>query len=111
MTSKVDNYNANDNIYILLFQGGPDNSDKPFVWLKLEAIGNFEDPENVKAINNSLYNYLETEMKLEKVGLEKVERNALFCIFQDWVIINYYKLQATHVATQGKTVAEAWASK
>ena len=52
-------------------KGGPDNADKPFVWLKLEAIGNFEDSENVKTINKSLYNYLETEMNLEKVCMKK----------------------------------------
>ena len=68
MMSKV-NQHYGDNNYIFVFQGGPDNADKPFVWLKLEAIGNFEDTEKVKTINNSLYNYLETEMKLEKVGI------------------------------------------
>jgi len=71
-------------------KGGPDNADKPFVWLKLEAISNFEDPENVKTINPKIYEFLENELNIQK----------------DWVIINYYKLQSTHVANKGKTVAE-----
>ena len=72
-------------------KGGPDNADKPFVWLKIEAITNFEDPEKVRVLTPQLYRFLEDELKLEK----------------DWIIINYYKLEATHVANKGKTVAEA----
>merc|ERR1711997_204771 len=71
-------------------KGGPENDDKPFVWLKIEAISNFEDPENVKRLTPLLFNFLETELKMEK----------------DWIIINFYNLQSTHVATKGKTVAE-----
>ena len=48
-------------------KGGPGNADKPFVWLKLEAITNFEDPENVKSITPLLYDFMKDELKLEKV--------------------------------------------
>ena len=57
--------------------------------MKIEAIANFEDPENVKALTPQLYKFLEDELKLEK----------------DWIIINFYKLQPTHVANKGQTVA------
>merc|ERR1712154_565648 len=56
--------------------GGPGNADKPFVWLKLEAITNFEDPERAKPLTTQLYSFLENELKLEK----------------EWIIINFYKL-------------------
>lgn len=72
-------------------KGGPGNSDKPFVWLRLEAISNFEDPAKVKALTPLLYSFMKEELKLEK----------------EWIIINFYKLEATHVANMGKTVAEA----
>jgi len=71
-------------------KGGPGNADKPFVWLRLEAITNFDDPEKVKTLTTQLYSFLENELKFEK----------------DWIIINFYKLQATHVANKGKTVAD-----
>ena len=48
-------------------KGGPGNADKPFVWLKLEAITNFEDPEKVKSLTPLLYGFMEDELKLEKV--------------------------------------------
>ena len=50
-----------------IFQGGPDNQNKPFVWLKIEAISSFEDPENVKSLTPLLYNFMETDLQLEKV--------------------------------------------
>jgi len=70
--------------------GGPGNADKPFVWLKLEAITNFEDPEKVKSLTPLLYGFMKDELKLEK----------------DWIILNFYKLEATHVAKMNKTLAE-----
>merc|ERR1712083_1127577 len=48
-------------------KGGPDNQDKPFVWLKLEAISSFEDPENVRSLTPLLYNFMETDLQLDKV--------------------------------------------
>ena len=59
-----------EKIRSLPFQGGPENADKPFVWLKLEAISNFEDPENVKAINPKIYEFLENELNIEKVKIK-----------------------------------------
>ena len=49
-------------------QGGPDNADKPFVWLQLESINSYDDPEKVKSLTPLLYSFLESELKIEKVG-------------------------------------------
>ena len=51
----------------VMSKGGPDNADKPFVWLKLDSINSYDDPEKVKSLTPLLYTFLETEMKLEKV--------------------------------------------
>merc|ERR1712110_1344564 len=32
----------------VMSKGGPDNADKPFVWLQLESINSYDDPEKVK---------------------------------------------------------------
>ena len=48
-------------------KGGPGNADKPFVWLKLEAIKNFEDPATVRSLTPLLYSFMKDELKLEKV--------------------------------------------
>ena len=50
-------------------QGGPDNSSKPFVWLKLESINNFDDPATVKTLTPQIYQFLQSELQFEKVGL------------------------------------------
>ena len=54
----------------VMSKGGPDNADKPFVWLKLDSINSYDDPEKVKSLTPLLYTFLETEMKLEKVRAE-----------------------------------------
>merc|ERR1712141_790625 len=69
-------------------KGGPEKADKPFVWLKLESINSYDDPEKVKSLTPLLYSFLESELKIEK----------------DWLIISYYKVPSTHVANQGKTL-------
>merc|ERR1712045_570983 len=69
-------------------KGGPDNQDMPFVWLKLDSINSYDDPEKVKSLTPLLYTFMETEMKLEK----------------DWIIISFYKLLPTHVANKGVTL-------
>ena len=69
---------------------GPDNASKPYVWLKIEAIGTFEDPETVKTLTPQIFQFLTEDLKLEK----------------DWILINYYKLEATHIGKAGSTVAE-----
>ena len=48
-------------------QGGPDNADKPFVWLQLESINSYDDPEKVKSLTPLLYSFLQSELKIEKV--------------------------------------------
>ena len=57
-------------------QGGPDNADKPFVWLQLESINSYDDPEKVKSLTPLLYSFLESELKIEKVGQSRNARNA-----------------------------------
>jgi len=69
---------------------GSDNADKPYVWLKIEAIGTFEDPENVKVLVPQLFDFFTTELNME----------------QDWIIMNFYNLAATHIGKSGKTVAQ-----
>ena len=56
----------------VMSKGGPDNADKPFVWLKLDSINSYDDPEKVKSLTPLLYTFLETEMKLEKVRAENL---------------------------------------
>ena len=89
---------------LCLLQGGPGNADKPFVWLRLEAITNFEDPAKVKSLTPLLYSFMKDELKLEKVKFLNLKQKEM--LFQEWIIINFYKLEATHVATMGKTIAE-----
>ena len=57
------------NICTSALQGGPDNSSKPFVWLKLESINNFDDPATVKTLTPQIYQFLQSELQFEKVGL------------------------------------------
>ena len=57
------------NVAFLNLKGGPGNADKPFVWLRLEAITNFDDPEKVKTLTTQLYSFLENELKFEKVTI------------------------------------------
>ena len=52
----------------LSVQGGPDNADKPFVWLQLESINSYDDPEKVKSLTPLLYSFLQSELNIEKVG-------------------------------------------
>ena len=40
------------------------------MWLKIEAISNFENPDNVRTLTPQLYNFLETELKMEKVSFD-----------------------------------------
>lgn len=69
---------------------GSDNSDKPFVWLKIEAIGTFEDPENIKDLTPKLFDFFNTELNID----------------QECILMNFYKLSATHIGKNGKTVAQ-----
>jgi len=69
---------------------GPDNADKPYVWLKIEAIGTFEDPENIKVLTPKLFDFFSSELNIE----------------QEWILMNFYKLSATHIGKNGKTVAQ-----
>ena len=57
------------NVSDVNIQGGPDNSSKPFVWLKLESINNFDDPATVKTLTPQIYQFLQSELQFEKVGL------------------------------------------
>ena len=57
------------NICTSALQGGPDNSSKPFVWLKLESINNFDDPATVKTLTPQIYQFLQSELQFEKVCL------------------------------------------
>ena len=50
------------------FTQGPDNADKPYVWLKIEAIGTFEDPENIKDLTPKLFNFFSSELNIEQVN-------------------------------------------
>merc|ERR1719233_1873332 len=47
---------------------GPNNADKPYVWLKIEAIGTFEDPENIKILTPKLFDFFSSELNIEKVS-------------------------------------------
>ena len=60
---------ATNECRLYLLKGGPGNSDKPFVWLRLEAISNFEDPAKVKSLTPLLYSFMKEELKLEKVKI------------------------------------------
>ena len=51
----------------VMSKAGPDNADKPFVWLKLDSINSYDDPEKVKSLTPLLYTFMQTELKLEKV--------------------------------------------
>ena len=53
----------------LTVQAGPENADKPFVWLQLESINSYDDPERVRSLTPLLYTFLESELKIEKVRL------------------------------------------
>merc|ERR1712212_699605 len=46
---------------------GSDNASKPYVWLKIEAIGTFEDPENIKVLTPKLFDFFTTELGIEQV--------------------------------------------
>ena len=61
-------------------KGGPGNADKPFVWLKLEAITNFEDPEKVKSLTPLLYGFMKDELKLEKVIIVILFKKIIFLL-------------------------------
>merc|ERR1712154_702558 len=65
---------------------GSDNSDKPFVWLKIEAIGTFEDPENIKDLTPKLFDFFTTELSID----------------QECILMNFYRLSATHIGKNGK---------
>jgi len=69
---------------------GPNNSDSPYVWLKIEAIGTFKDPENVKLLCPKIFEFFAKEAQVE----------------QDQLIVNFYNLEATHIGSKGTTVAE-----
>eukprot|EP00092_Neocalanus_flemingeri_P048936 GFUD01056070.1.p1 GENE.GFUD01056070.1~~GFUD01056070.1.p1 ORF type:complete len:127 (-),score=30.48 GFUD01056070.1:9-389(-) len=69
---------------------GSDNSDKPYVWLKIEAIGTFEDPENIKVLTPKLFDFFKNELTIE----------------QDCILMNFYNLAATHIGKNGTTVAQ-----
>ena len=53
-------------------QGGPDNADKPFVWLQLESINSYDDPEKVKSLTPLLYSFLQSELQIEKVEQSRI---------------------------------------
>merc|ERR1712080_395893 len=69
---------------------GPDNATSSFIWLKVEAIGTFQDPEVVKRITPDIFHFFAEEAK---VGKEQLK-------------ITFHNLDATHVAAMGQTVAE-----
>ena len=54
-------------LQLRVLQGGPGNADKPFVWLQLESINSYDDPEKVKSLTPLLYSFLQSELKIEKV--------------------------------------------
>merc|ERR1711970_442928 len=57
---------------------GPDNADKPYVWL------------NIKVLTPKLFDFFSSELNIE----------------QEWILMNFYKLSATHIGKNGKTVAQ-----
>merc|ERR1712080_807925 len=61
-----------------------------FIWLKVEAIGTFQDPEVVKRITPDIFHFFAEEAK---VGKEQLK-------------ITFHNLDATHVPAMGQTVAE-----
>merc|ERR1712109_118786 len=69
---------------------GPNNANNPYVWLKIEAIGTFQEPENVKMLSPKIFEFFSSEAKVEKEQL----------------LVNFYNLDATHVGSMGTTVAE-----
>jgi len=69
---------------------GPNNADNPYVWLKIEAIGTFQEPENVKMLSPKIFEFFSSEANVEKEQL----------------LVNFYNLEATHVGSMGTTVAE-----
>eukprot|EP00091_Calanus_sinicus_P019328 TRINITY_DN4806_c0_g1_i4.p1 TRINITY_DN4806_c0_g1~~TRINITY_DN4806_c0_g1_i4.p1 ORF type:complete len:123 (-),score=41.50 TRINITY_DN4806_c0_g1_i4:109-477(-) len=69
---------------------GSDNASKPYVWLKIEAIGTFEDPENIKVMTPKLFDFFTNELNIE----------------QEAILMNFYPLSATHIGKNGKTVAQ-----
>ena len=69
---------------LCLLQGGPGNADKPFVWLRLEAISNFEDPAKVKSLTPLLYSFMKDELKLEKVKISNLKQKEMLFSGMDY---------------------------
>ena len=44
-----------------------DNASKPFVWLKIEAIDTFEDPERVKFLTPKIFDFFTNELNMAEV--------------------------------------------
>jgi len=69
---------------------GPNNAAAPFVLLKIEAIGTFQEPENVKMLSPKIFEFFAAEANIEK----------------DQLIVTFHNLEATHIGSMGTTVAE-----
>ena len=69
---------------LCLSKGGPGNADKPFVWLRLEAISNFEDPAKVKSLTPLLYSFMKDELKLEKVKISDLKEKEMLVSGMDY---------------------------
>merc|ERR1719174_47985 len=69
---------------------GPNNAAAPFVLLKIEAIGTFQDAENVKMLSPKIFEFFAEEAKVEK----------------DQLFVSFHNLEATHIGAMGTTVAE-----
>merc|ERR1719430_636042 len=70
---------------------------RPFLFLRIEAIDTFKDPEKVKMLTPKIYEFWQNEYydQEDEINLEK-----------EHIMVIFHNLEATHVAMSGKTVAE-----
>ncbi|XP_023327646.1 D-dopachrome decarboxylase [Eurytemora carolleeae] len=67
---------------------GPEVSDAPMYWLKIESIGSFEDPKTSNTITPEIFKFFTDELKIN----------------QDNIVMTFYNLRTSDVAKSGNTV-------
>lgn len=70
---------------------------RPFLFLRIEAIDTFKDPEKVKMLTPKIYEFWQNECYDQEDGIKFEKKH---------IVITFHNLEATHVAMYGKTVAE-----
>lgn len=69
---------------------GPNPSGKPFIWLKLETVNSYRDPEMTANVTATVYNYLKNETKLDA----------------EQIVLTFYNFEPHMASRNGLTIAQ-----